>query len=277
MLLAEIDFSKQASKIQDRLISDSNLNFAETVTLDAHLTYWFDTLPSFLRAGDDSSASLLQPGLSLKWKYQNLRIILYRFTLTEATLRRVTFEDLNSEQKVCVRKCQSLAGEAINNIAAEWTENQYSGWPAVWYLFQACTIPLLSLYGMDSDAQQIQTWNRQVQQAIQLFKDMASWSIAAKQTHEVISFLYETYRENKGAHEYLLKIPSTVVRNGSLNHTQTRLPPSFNQIPVEWPAWDDIINVPGLESQISAFPNLNLPELGSCLNMWDAPEALPHV
>ncbi|KAG0644958.1 Regulatory GAL4 [Hyphodiscus hymeniophilus] len=181
------EFSRQASKIQARLISSPSLEFTETLALDAHLVYWFESLPSFLRAPEPCPDWLLQPRSSAKWKYQNLRIMLHRPVLMEATLRHIPFQELNGDQKVCVRKCQLLAGQAIENVASEWTQNQYSGWPAVWFLFQACIIPLLSLYGFNDDSQQIDNWNQQVLKAVQLFKEMEPWSIAARQTHELES------------------------------------------------------------------------------------------
>ncbi|KAH8703624.1 fungal-specific transcription factor domain-containing protein, partial [Talaromyces proteolyticus] len=183
-------FSRQASKIQERLISSPCLEFNETLALDAHLVYWFESIP-FLNNPELLPECLQQPRLSTKWKYQNLRIILHRPTLMEATLRHIPFQELQGEQKVCVRKCQSLAGKAIENIASEWTQNQYSGWPAVWFLFQACTIPLLSLYGFNDDLENTEGWKKQVERAIKLFEEMKPWSIAAHQTHVFVSLLYE--------------------------------------------------------------------------------------
>ena len=79
----------------------------------------------------------------------------------------------------------------MESIASEWTQNQFSGWPAACYLFQACTIPLLSLYTFREDSLHTEDWNQQVRKAMELLKEMEPWSIAAKRTYELISHLYD--------------------------------------------------------------------------------------
>jgi hypothetical protein len=267
MLIADIEFSRQASKIQERLISSPSLEFTETLVLDAHLTYWFDSLPSFLRTPGPCPAWLLQPRASAKWKYQNLRIMIHRPALMEATLRRVPFQELHNDQKVCVRKCQSLASQAIENISSEWTQNQYSGWPAVWYLFQACTIPLLSLFSFNNDLQQTEDWRQQVQKSIQLFKAMEQWSLVARQTHELISLLYEAFCKS------LISNPNTQEDTpvGFSDGSQSIMPSTQTHGIVQWSMWEGLFNFPDLGFPVAGFPDLTFPEMGLGTNTWDIP------
>jgi hypothetical protein len=272
MLIADIGFSRQASKIQERLISSQCLEFTETLALDAHLVYWFENLPPFMHSPMPCPNWLLQPRLSAKWKYQNLRIILYRPILMEATLRRVAFQELHSDQKVCVRKCQSLASQAIENIASEWMQNQYSGWPAVWFLFQACIIPLLSLHGFRDDTQQSEDWCQQVLKAIRLFKEMEQWSIAAHKTHELVSLLYDAYRESLASNANPLESTSTCMSSAShLDNPQPILTPTQNHNMAEWTLWEGLLNFPDSMFPASAFPDLNFPDLGSGEDMLEYP------
>ncbi|KKA20215.1 clr-2 [Rasamsonia emersonii CBS 393.64] len=171
MLIADIEFSRLASRIQERLVSSPLLSFSEMLTLDAHLVCWHESLPSFLRAPESLPH------------------------VAHAVLRRVAFQDLDADQKVCVRKCQSLARNAIECIGSEWSENQFSGWPAVWYLFQASIIPLLCLYSFKDESHHVDDWNQQVQKSIDLLRKMEPWSVAAKRSCELISMLYDTYKE----------------------------------------------------------------------------------
>jgi hypothetical protein len=169
------------------------------LTLDAHLVCWYESLPSVFRDPHPCPKWFEQPRASSKWRYQNLRIMLHRASLLDAVMRHVSFSELDADQKVCVRKCQSLARSSIESISAEWTQNQYSGWPAVWYLFQACVIPLICLYSFNDDEnrQHVDEWDRQVRFSIDLLRDMGPWSVAAKSTCELVSTLYDSYREGR--------------------------------------------------------------------------------
>ena len=272
LLVADVEFCLQAGRIQERLISSPSLDFAQTLALDAHLVYWFESLPSFLHAPEQCPEWMSQPRLSAKWKYLNLRIILYRPILMEAALRRIPFQQLDTNQKVCVRKCQSLASQAIHDISLEWTKNQYSGWPAAWHLFQACIIPLLSLYGFKDDLQQIETWTLQVEKAIQVFEEMQRWSIAARQTHHVVSLLYEAYQRLQRLNDSALEAtPGVMASVWPSEDSQPVLPPSQSQNTVDWPLWEGLSNFPDLMSPTAAFPDLNFPELGPGMNVWDMP------
>lgn len=115
----------------------------------------------------------------------------------EAALRHINASDLTQEEKVCVSKCQSLAKNAIYGISSEWTRDQYSGWPASWYLFQASIIPLLSIYTFrDAGSQQVEEWSLQVQKALEAFIELEPWDNTAKRQHELISLLYNAHMES---------------------------------------------------------------------------------
>jgi hypothetical protein len=190
----------------------------------------------------------------------------------EATLRGIPFQELHSDQKICIRKCQSLAGQAIEGIASEWTQNQYSGWPAVWFLFQACTIPLLSLYGVNGDSQQKEVWNQQVQKAIHLFKEMDQWSIAARQTHGIVSLLYDAYHKSLASNSDALECRSTSTSSArSLVSPQPVMAPTQNHNSVELPLWEGLFNFPDLVFPVSVFPDLNFPEFGPGAETSDIP------
>jgi hypothetical protein len=272
MLIADIGFSRQASKIQERLISSQCLGFTETLALDAHLVYWFENLPPFLHSPAPCPDWLLQPRSSAKWKYQNLRIMLYRPTLMEATLRRIPFQELHSDQRVCVKKCQSLASQAIENIASEWVQNQYSGWPAVWFLFQACTIPLLSLHSFSDDTHHSEDWSQQVLKVIRLFKEMEQWSIAARKTHELVSLLYDAYRKTLASNPNTVESMSAYL--SSAIHADNPLPtvtPTQNHNMSEWPLWEGLFNFPDSVFPVSAFPDLNFSDLGPWADTLEYP------
>jgi hypothetical protein len=222
------------------------------LALDAHLVCWYDSLPSFLRAPNPCPKWLIRPRASTKWKYQNLRIILHRPILLDAVLRRVGFQDLDADQKVCVRKCQSLARHSIEIIGSEWSDNQFSGWPAVWFLFQACSIPLLCLYSFKDDSQHIDDWDGQVQTSIDLFRKMEPWGVAAKRTYELVSLLYETYKETLKADTIPSESARSVLPDQFFPAAVPQSVPMGAPDSTGWSLWDGLFD--------SAAPDF--PELG---------------
>ncbi|KIX99440.1 uncharacterized protein Z520_05016 [Fonsecaea multimorphosa CBS 102226] len=228
-LVITIGFSRIMTEIQSRLMTSSTVPFAELLSLDAHLVDWYEALPSYFHklaslgssAFSDSTDSrrFVQPFLTIRWRYLNLRMLLYRPSLMEAVLHRIPFGGLTSDQRLCVRKCLTLSGETIDSVRSRSSElpNQYIAWPSTWYLLQICMVPLLSLYVFredvnDQDSQadpahhlgfrhpgsvkdqvrQIRDeCHRQVQTTLRLVQEMEPWAVASGKMHDLITHLYE--------------------------------------------------------------------------------------
>ncbi|KAG0649560.1 Thiamine repressible regulatory thi1 [Hyphodiscus hymeniophilus] len=260
-LIADIDFSKEVIRIQERLISSQQqLEFTETLTLDAQLVYWFQNLPPYMKSPEPCPEWLVQPRAGSNWKYLSLRIILHRPVLLEAALRRLSLDDLTADQRICLSKCQSLARTCIDNIGAEWRQNQYSGWPGGWFLLQACVIPLLSLYTFGEETEQAVGWNQQVQKAIHIFEEMIPWGIAARRTYELISALYSKYRERPNSsaadNTIVLQQGSSAIDDQSFDQQQ---PQQILGNLDEWPLWEEF----------STYPDLDLLDIGADWKGWD--------
>ncbi|KIW68455.1 hypothetical protein PV04_04398 [Phialophora macrospora] len=229
ILVITIGFSRIMIEIQSRLMTTPALPFTESLSLDAHLVDWYEALPTYFHrlVGNlgstvlEASASkrFIQPFLTIKWRYLNLRLLLYRPSLMEAVLHRIPFSELTSDQRLCIRKCLTLSGETIDSakLRSSETPNQYIAWPTTWYLLQICMVPLLSLYvfredindqgsrlssiqhtgfkhsssGRDSVRQIRDECHRQVQVTLSLVKDMEPWAVASGKMHDLISHLYE--------------------------------------------------------------------------------------
>jgi hypothetical protein len=80
-----------------------------------------DSIPTFLRV----------PRLVMKWRYQNLRIVLHRPYLLSAALRRIPCPDLTGEEKLAVGKCRIVAAKTLEDIASECKNDVISGWNGV--------------------------------------------------------------------------------------------------------------------------------------------------
>ncbi len=203
--------------------------FTESLSLDAHLVDWHESLPNYFHrlvgnedpATWDASATkrFVQPFTTIKWRYLNLRLLLYRPSLMEAVLHRIPFRGLTSDQRLCIRKCLTLSGETIDSVKlrASQSPNQYIAWPSTWYLLQISMVPLLSLYvfrddgadrhsqagpstqhgsfkypgGVDQVRQIRDECHKQVQTTLRLMKEMEPWAVASEKMHDLISHLYK--------------------------------------------------------------------------------------
>ncbi|EXJ69864.1 uncharacterized protein A1O5_06936 [Cladophialophora psammophila CBS 110553] len=229
-LVITIGFSRIMTEIQSRLMTSNTVPFAELLSLDAHLVDWYEALPAYFHklvgmsssaiSEPSSSERFVQPFLTIRWRYLNLRMLLYRPSLMEAVLHRIPFGGLTSDQRLCVRKCLTLSGETIDSVKTRSSElpNQYIAWPSTWYLLQICMVPLLSLYvfredGSDQGHSQTDAvhhlgfrhpgsvkdqvrqirdeCHRQVQTTLRLMKEMEPWAVASGKMHDLITHLYE--------------------------------------------------------------------------------------
>jgi hypothetical protein len=90
-----------------------------------------------------------------------------------------------------VEKCRAIAKQTIEDMSREWTRNQINGWHAVWFLYQACMIPLVSIFWENWNPGQVREWQRQIEMVIDLMEGMADWSLAARRSREVVCKMYE--------------------------------------------------------------------------------------
>ena len=159
----------------------------------------------------------------MHWRYQNLRIVLHRPSILAAALRRIPFASLSAEEKVAVGRCRVAAAQAIADINSMCGEDLISGWNAVWFMYQAAMVPLVSLFSHLSisatlDPNRIQNrkdsplsgttspdvaeadenadrWRSQIETAISFFDCMTRWSVAAKKSRDVVARLYAASKQ----------------------------------------------------------------------------------
>jgi hypothetical protein len=126
----------------------------------------------------------------MKWRYQNLRIVLYRPVLLNLANRGnegpATQDELES-----VAKCRAIAKETIEVIAREWTPNQMLGWNGVWFMYQAVMIPLVTMFWESWNTQQVRECRAQIEVVLEAFDGLSDWSLAARRSREVVAKMYE--------------------------------------------------------------------------------------
>ncbi|KAF2011010.1 hypothetical protein BU24DRAFT_50955 [Aaosphaeria arxii CBS 175.79] len=192
-LVHNAEFCKIATKIQDRLVESPLLTPSETSAYDDEILRWYDELPSILSDMGESCPDFLRRVRHvMKWRFQNIRLVLHRPVLLNTALRRCAFVNLSAEEKVAVGKCRLVAAKTIEDISSECLPDLISGWNAVWFVFQACMVPLVSLFSDHSMPEEAEKWRASIETALAFFERIQPWSIAAKRSMDAVSRLYQT-------------------------------------------------------------------------------------
>jgi hypothetical protein len=188
-------FCAITTRIQDRLVESPLLSPSETATYDAQLLKWYEELPSILSNPEEPCPEFLRRmRLIMKWRLQNIRIILHRPYLLTTALRRCTWSTLSAEDKAAVGKCRIVALKTIDEISQECMPDLLSGWNGVWFCFQACMIPLVSLFSDASVPEEVRKWKAAIETALRFFESVQDYSIAAKRSGDVVAKLYQAYK-----------------------------------------------------------------------------------
>lgn len=191
-LIENIKFCKIATQIQDLLAISPLLRADDRCQLDASLVNWYSSLPWLLRTTDPCAEPLYMARCIMKWRYQNLRMLLHRPVLLSLASNGQTHGTEHDIQ--AIDACREMAKQTIEDIAREWTRNQMSGWNAVWFLYQAAMIPLVSLFWQWSSPL-VPEWQKQLETVIELLESMEDWSLAARRSREVVYRMYEASRQ----------------------------------------------------------------------------------
>lgn len=161
--------------------------------MDGQLVNWYSNLPWLLRTTEPCAEPLYIARCIIKWRYQNLRMLLHRPVLL--TMASNGINASNSEQDLAaVETCREMAKATIEDISREWTRNQMSGWNAVWFLYQAAMIPLVSIF-WEWNSPQLPEWQKQIETILELLDAMEEWSLAARRSREVVWRMYEASRQ----------------------------------------------------------------------------------
>ena len=194
-LIENIKFCKIATQIQDMLAITPLLRTEDRLNLDAQLVGWYQSLPWLLRTTDPCAEPLYMARCLMKWRYQNLRMLLHR-----PVLLSLASSGLNPHTQACdadlsaIDTCRDLAAQTIEDIAREWARNQMSGWNAVWFLYQAAMVPLVSVF-WQWGSPHVPEWLKQIEAVLDLLEVMEEWSLAARRSREVVWRMYEAARQ----------------------------------------------------------------------------------
>ncbi|QSZ34317.1 hypothetical protein DSL72_005908 [Monilinia vaccinii-corymbosi] len=190
-LMENVKFCKVATQIQDALAQTPLLRSDDLANFDGQLVEWYESLPWILRSTEPCAESIYTARCVMKWRYQNLRIVLYRSVLLNLANRGYQGISSNKEELAAVRTCRSIARETIEDISGAWAPNQMLGWNGVWFMYQASMIPLVSIFWESWNVNLVRDWQAQIEIVLEAFDRMADWSLAARRSREVVNKMYE--------------------------------------------------------------------------------------
>ncbi|KAK9770570.1 putative Fungal-specific transcription factor domain-containing protein [Seiridium cardinale] len=212
-LIENIKFCKIATGVQDMLAISPLLRAEDRCNLDGQLVGWYSNLPWLLRTTDPCAEPLYIVRCIMKWRYQNLRMLLHRpvlLNLASSGASHAAEHDI-----AAIEACRDLAKATIEDVSREWTRNQMSGWNAVWFLYQAAMIPLVSIF-WQWDSPRVPDWQKQLDTVLELLEAMEDWSLAARRSREVVWRMYEASRQLEPAMRAQSPLQRLVTDHGML-------------------------------------------------------------
>jgi hypothetical protein len=180
-----------ATRVQHRFAQISPISIAEIKDLDLQLKIWHEGLPAEIGKRESCPESLLSAHYLMQNRYFNLRLLLYRPVLLSYANSRVPFHSLQEVDQAAIQQCQEIASAAVNQITFVLEAiSSFRVWNAVWYLYQASMVLVLSLL-VDHTHNDSWKWRASIEKALELFDIMAPWAKAADRSKHVLSSIYE--------------------------------------------------------------------------------------
>ncbi|KAK4545257.1 hypothetical protein LTR36_003437 [Oleoguttula mirabilis] len=154
---------------------------------------------------------LKTPRAIMHWWYQTLRMLMHRPFLLAAALRRTSYANMSAEEKVAVSKVRLIAAQTIEDIHNTCEDELIAGWAAVWLMYQAVMVPLVSLFSylsspaayaqvpspgtsanevMSGSDEEADKWRSQIETAMRFFDKMQRYSVAATKSKDVVARLF---------------------------------------------------------------------------------------
>lgn len=189
-LRASVEFCKIGTVLQDRFARHPPVACKDIIEFDEQLTIWRQNLPPMLKMCDPCPENQRMARALLNIRYQNLRLVLHRPRLLATAMLRKSPSELPPEEQAVLQKCRSIASETISDIQRDCFPVQQVVRSCVWFLFNACMVPLLSLFS-EPNHEDVKIWRRDVEDSLSFCDDMIRWSPVIRRTRDAILAIYE--------------------------------------------------------------------------------------
>ncbi|CAN6611904.1 hypothetical protein TRVA0_005S00210 [Trichomonascus vanleenenianus] len=203
-LIAQTKFCLRTNGIYNRLISRPPPTAEEALEMSKRIEEFCTTeIPAYLKIGSPAESVAQEHWLvltkyRLTWRYRNLRIIMFR----PFVLQRVLSEGdkpipkMNSPaEKECRRICLKSAHDTIVSVdefVTYYPRTTISVWYAVYFLFQACLIPLVCACS-EPDSDHAKDWMEDVELTKSILVSLSAENRLALRFLDVIQRLCVQY------------------------------------------------------------------------------------
>jgi hypothetical protein len=194
-IVLSLDFARAfcviATKVQHRFAQLSPITTDEIGAYDSEVQNWYQSLPQEFRQLDECPARLVSAQHIMRNRYFNLRLLLYRPVLLCYANNKVPLDSLPLKEQDAIQNCRNIACEAIDRVTSAWhTLDKLRLWSAVWYLYQASMVLLLSIL-VDPGHPESSKWRASIERALLLFDRAVPWSLAAGRSRQVVGSLFD--------------------------------------------------------------------------------------
>jgi hypothetical protein len=205
-LIENIHMCKISTRIQDALAEAPSIPYREMECFDAQLVNWYERVPAMLKPDKSVNDSIFLAGTTLRWRFQNQRMLLYRPALLSYATSRIPYSSLCLDDRLTLKKCRAVACETIYDMAGVSVDNPPLGRAVVWFIFQAALIPLLGLFvadetltAEDDSATTPESCRMQVEVTMSTLARMETWSRTARRTLHVVSEIFNAAKPERNA------------------------------------------------------------------------------
>ncbi|KAL4993348.1 fungal-specific transcription factor domain-containing protein [Aspergillus recurvatus] len=202
-LRAQSQFHLATSAIYSKIISHPLPSAADLLHLDNTIIGgWLAELPRYFAESAVQPPRFALAHAILRWRYRNLRILMYRPFLVGGVMTRsrgagTQGQEVGTDIDLAIERCLAAAAEAVELICTFWlTQSHQRSMMACWYglyfLFQAILIPVICLRN-DPQSPLAPGWRAQVTQAVEVLESMAPMNPSAQRCLRVITDLCGNY------------------------------------------------------------------------------------
>lgn len=203
-MIAQTEFCIKTNGLYNRLISRPSPSAKEALEMDKQIAEFQANLPVYFKEevpiDFHYDNNLVLTRFRLIWRYKNLRIIMFRPFILQRILRDADtpLSLLNGpEEKQCRRECLRNAHETIQSVSdfvANYSLSTLAVWYVVYFLFQACLIPLVCACS-EPDSEHAGNWKMDIQATKAVLTSLSLENRLAARFLDVINRLVHQYVE----------------------------------------------------------------------------------
>jgi transcriptional regulatory protein GAL4 len=203
-MIAQTELCTKTNAMYNKLITRPSPSAREVLEMDKQIAEFQENLPSYFKEEIPIDFHydnfLVLTRFRLIWRYKNLRIMMFRPFILQRVLSEgdTPLRLLNGpNEKQCRRECLRNAHETILSVSdfvSNYSLSNLGVWYAVFFLFQACLIPLVCACS-EPDSEHAGDWKMDIEATKAVLTGLSSENRLAARFLNVINRLIRQYME----------------------------------------------------------------------------------